>query len=208
MPEQFAVIVDGLEGLPKYIEGVNDAVALNAARAVNKTAERYRKAAAEEIRRQINLPESYVSPNAGRLSIVQTASRAEPEAIIRARGRRTSLAQFVTSAPAKRGLSVHLSVVPGRSIELKKAFLIRLRSGTADLDTRSNTGLAVRLGPNDTLRNKKQAIRMKNGLYLLYGPSVAQVLVNNEGGGVAADLSEGISAFLKDEFERLQGVFT
>lgn len=202
MSEAFAVVAEGLENIAQLTADMKADVEMSAVQSINKTAERMRAAAAAEIRRQVNFPADYVAPRAGRLAVTMKATRGKLEARITARGRVTSLARFVLNSPG-RGQAVELAVVPGRTVTLKRAFLMRLRAGTADLDTRSNQGLAVRLKPNDVLRNKLRTVQMSNGLYLLYGPSVAQVFINNAGGGVAEQLSPQALAFMESEFLRL-----
>jgi hypothetical protein len=198
--DTYAVFVEGLQDLGE-IEGLDDKIALAAVRSINKIARDGRVAISREIRRQVNLPASYLSPSGGRLAVSRQATKGNLEAAITARGRATSLARFSSGGKVgKEGVSV--SVSPGRSVTLKRAFLIRLRSGTANLDTQANLGLAVRLRPGETLRSKYAARRMASGLYLLYGPSVAQVFLDNSGKGVASDMTPEILDNLEIEFGR------
>lgn len=198
--DSYAVFVEGLQDLGE-IENLDDKIALAAVRSINKIARDGRVAISREIRRQVNLPASYLSPSGGRLAVSRQATRGNLEAAISARGRATSLARF--SAGGKVGKEgVTVSVSPGRSVTLKRAFLLRLRAGRASLDTQSNLGLAVRLRPGESLRGKYAARRMASGLYLLYGPSVAQVFLDNSGKGVATDFEPEILANLEIEFGR------
>jgi len=180
-----------LDSLPKQL--------LTAAvRAVNRTADRARTAAAREIRKQVALPPSYLSPSGGRLTVTKKANSNDLEAVITGRQRATSLATFTqgTKTPGKAGVSV--TVAPGFARFMRKAFLIRLRAGTADLDTKNNLGLAIRLKPGETIQNKRQMVRLKGNLYLLYGPSVDSVFK-----GVRDDIGPDTSDFLATEFARL-----
>jgi hypothetical protein len=99
-------------------------------------------------------------------------------------------------------------VHPGRARFMKRAFLIKLRAGTDSIETRFNQGLAIRLKPGETLQNKKNVVQLKNGLYVLYGPSVSQVFLDNEGDGVAKDIEPSVLDELEDQFLRLLEVNT
>ena len=71
-------------------------------------------------------------------------------------------------------------------------------AGTADLDTKSNLGLAIRLRPGESINNKRAVVRLQGNLALLFGPSVSQVFA-----GVANDEAPGIAEKLEQEFLRL-----
>ncbi len=199
--DNWAVMVEGLENLQDF-DKIKRNVRLAAARAINKVTRDGRVEIAQDIRDQINFPASYVSPGQKRLYVSQEATAAKLEGKITARSRVTSLARFVQGTP-QRGQGVRVEVKPGRSRYMRRAFLIRLRAGTADLDTKSNLGLAIRLRSGERLQNKIVAKRMQNGLYLLYGPSVDQVFRSNSGEGVASDIAPKLAEKLEREFKRL-----
>lgn len=195
MNDAFVVAIDGLpdnmplEALPKRIQQ-------NAVRAVNYAAKRGRTRAAKEIRQQVNFPASYLYDSAGRLT-VQTAKTISDLAEIRGHWRPTSLARFATRGTVgKPGVS--LQVKPGKATRSNRMFLIRLRAGTADLETKSNMGLAIRLKPGERVTGKLTTVQMKNGLTLLYGPSISQVFRS-----VAADETPAVEEDLTREFLRL-----
>ena len=203
MMSQFAFFTDGLE--VDLLEGFStEQRRLAAARAINKIARDARAQAAKMIRNEVNLPARYVSPSEGRLAVTKQANGSNLEARITARGRATSLAQFVTG-PAKPNVQgVHIEVAPGKARFLRRAFLIRLPQGNSPVtDTKFNLGLAVRLKPGDSLRNKITARRVEKGLYVLYGPSVSQVFRANDGDGIANEMTPGLETKLRDEFLRL-----
>lgn len=200
MARNFVVIVEGLKDMQE-IAGLHDDILFNSVKAINKIAASGRTQAARAIGQQVAFPASYLNPAAKRLFVSRTASRARPEAAITARARATSLARFVTGGG--NGTGVRVEVKPGSTRFLRRAFLIKLRAGSAPVDTKSNMGLAVRLAPGDELRNKKSVVKMARGLYLLYGPSVDQVFLDNSGEGVAADLAPKMADQLTDEFLRL-----
>lgn len=202
MASQFAVIVEGISDL-KDFEGADERLKLNIVRAINKIAPQVRTESRHRILRQINFPSSYLDPSAKRLYVSRLATKAKPEAAITARRRPTSLARFIVGSPTPNKAGVTVSVGKGKTETLRRAFVIRLRSGTADLDTKANLGLAVRLKRGETLRNKNATMKMANGLYLLYGPSIQQVFLDNSGEGVAQDVAPYALDKLDEEINRL-----
>lgn len=197
---QFAVMVEGVESL-REIRDLGPRIKIAAAQAINKVARDQRAEAARRITDQVNLPKSYVSPAGGRLVVSQQAQKESLEARITARGRPTSLARFSRGTPGKAGVTVE--VKPGQTSFMRRAFLIRLPQGSTLTDSRFNLGLAIRLRPGERLQNKVRQVKLDKGLYLLYGPSVQQVFLNNEGKGVAADLADPTADYLEAEFTRL-----
>ena len=173
-----------------------------AAIAVNRIARDGRALAAREIRDQVNLPAKYLTPAGGRLTVIQRATAANPTSVIRGRGRPTSLAQYVQGNPKPSVPGVYLEVAPGRVRFMSRAFLIRLRSGGELTDTKFNMGLAIRLRKGERLSNKTNFTKTKDGLYLMYGPSVDQVFLSNDGKGVAAEIAPDLVGRLQREFER------
>lgn len=200
---QFVVAVEGIETL-REIRDLGPKIKFAAVQAINKVARDQRAEAARRITDQINVPKSYVSPAGGRLVVSQQAQRTSLEARITARGRPTSLARFSRGTPGKAGVTVE--VKPGQSSFMRRAFLIRLPQGSALTDTRFNLGLAIRLRPGERLQNKVRQVKLDNGLYLLYGPSVQQVFLDNQGRGVADDLAEPTADYLEAEFARLLAI--
>lgn len=197
----WAVFVEGLDDLKNFGQ-IKPAIRLAAARAINKTSRDGRVEIARDIRDQVKLPASYVAPSQKRLYVSQMATQQQLEGRITARTRATSLARFVQGTP-QRGQGVRVEVAPGRSRYMKRAFLIKLPAGKSDIDTKFNMGLAIRLRPGESLRNKANVRRMEKGLYLLYGPSVDQIFRANDGSGVANDIAPSLAVRLEREFLRL-----
>jgi hypothetical protein len=192
----YVVAVEGLSAVNAVSDLPAD-IATAARQAVNATLTRARTDAAREMMRQVNFPARYLTGEQGKLVINKRATNASLEGSIIGRHRPTSLARFSTSgAPNKAG--VRVQVKPGFARFLPRSFLIRLRAGTASVETKSNLGLAIRLRPGETIKNKKHVVKMSGGLYLLYGPSVDQVFST-----VAEDVAPSAAAFLEDEFSRL-----
>ncbi len=193
----YVVAVEGLSAL-RDLETLPTQVKLAAQRAVNRTIDRARTSSARRMREQVNFPARYLSGEDGRLAISQRATGDNLEARITGRFRPTSLARFVTAGSlGSRRAGVRVEVAPGFAKRSRRMFLIRLRAGTAELDTKSNLGLAIRLKPGERIEHKARQIG-KTGLYLLYGPSVDQVFRT-----VADDVAPEAADDLEAEFLRL-----
>ena len=193
MAEGFAVFVEGLKDIPSA-QDMHEARRRAARIATNDTATWARTRSQREIEKQVAFPTGYPNPAGGRLAVRTRASDSDLEAIVTGRGRPTSLARFArgTLTPGKRD-GVTVEVAPGRARYARRMFAIRLRAGNADLETKSNLGLAIRLKPGETLTGKRFAVKMNNGLYLLYGPSVDQVF-DDVAGMIAPDAAEHMAA--------------
>ena len=169
-------------------------------RSINKTADRARTLASQDIREQVAFPASYLAPSAKRLFVSTKATKVSPfEAVISGRDRPTSLARFTNQKPLgggqrRRGGQVAVTVKPGVRRYIKRAFLITLNN--------SNVGLAVRTdgGPPNNAYAPKE---IGKNLWLLYGPSVDQVLsAASNGGGIYEEIVPETLDFLNDEFNR------
>lgn len=195
MASQYLVAVKGLDVEIKGIERAAAAVQITALRAMNRTLDRARTSSARDILDQVAFPKSYLNPSSGRLAVTKRATRADLEGRVTGRFRATSLARFVRDKP-RRGQPVNVSVKPGSTQVLPRAFLIPLRSGGGNLDTNANMGLAIRTGGR-VLRNSKRAKKLAPGLYLLYGPSVSQAF-----GQIVGEKAEDAADFFEQEFLR------
>lgn len=169
-------------------------------RSINKTADRARTSASQDIREQVAFPASYLAPSAKRLFVSTKATKSSPfEAVISGRDRPTSLARFTNQKPLgggqrHRGGQLAVTVKPGVRRYIKRAFLITLNN--------SNVGLAVRTdgGPPNNAYAPKE---IGKNLWLLYGPSVDQVLsAASNGGGIYEEIVPETLDFLNDEFNR------
>lgn len=196
----FAVAVEGMETLAD-VRNIGSETKLAAVRAVNKVSRDQRAEAARRIGEQINLPKRQLGPSGGRLTVTKKATRADMESRITARGRPTSLARFSRGNPGSAGVTVE--VKPGQARFMRRAFLLRLPQGSALTETRFNLGLAIRLRPGERISSKVSQVKLSKGLYLLYGPSVQQVFLDNQEKGVADDLAEPTARKLEAEFLRL-----
>lgn len=199
MSNTFVFAVEGIANLREFAYDRED-IEMAALRAINSTLAETRTEAAARIRKEVNYSASYLAPSQKRLFVNKLARRGDLEGSIVARGRPTSLARFVQGS-ATTGQGVNVMVAPGVARYMKKAFLIKLRAGS-EIETRFNRGLAIRLRPGETLRRKTNVVQMKNGLFILYGPSVSQVFLNNAGEGVAKELEPEVMQEMETEFLR------
>lgn len=192
----------GIDKLVEFLKTAEERATRSAVLATNDAALFARRLSSAEIRKEVNFKSSYLIGGGAeaRLAISKKASGADIEAIVTGRDRPTSLARFSTGAPSfnsKRAPRVKVSGHSGTKV-LQGAFFMRLRKGSqAVTQENSNVGLAVRLKRGETVRNKRQAVPIGAGLYLLYGPSVGQVFA-----AVAADIEPKVSEVLGDEFVR------
>lgn len=202
---KYVVVAEGLGDLVNAdIGAIPDEIKRKAVMAINRTVQWARTQAAREMRRQVAFKASYLTGAEGRLRIAKKATGNDLEAIIVGRQRPTSLARFAKTtdpATARRQGGVNVEVKPGAAKFMKGAFLVRLRAGSVKTDTQYNLGLAIRLKPGQTLRNKKHAIQLDNNVYILYGPSVDQVFRT-----VSEDISPDALMHLEREFERLRAL--
>jgi hypothetical protein len=196
--QQYAVAIEGLEAI-KSLDDLPERIARAAFRAINTTADRSRTDADRAIRLQVAFAASYLAPSAGRLTVTKRANGDDLAAVITARGRPTSLARYVVSGQVGKRGGVAVEVKPGLAKFMPRAFLMRLRAGAGPVDDANfNLGLAIRLKPGESIHNKKDMVRIASGLYLLYGPAVAQVFST-----VSEDIAPAEAQFLEDEFSRL-----
>lgn len=196
---KYVVVAEGLSDLVNSdLENISDELRRKAVMAINRAIEWARVQASREMRRQVAFKAGYLRE---RLRVTKKARGQDLEAIITGRQRATSLARFARDtdpAAARRRGGVRVEVKPGAAKMMKGAFLVRLRAGAAKTDTQYNLGLAIRLKPGDSLRNKKYAVQLDQNVYILYGPSVDQVFRS-----VADDLSPDALVYLEREFDRL-----
>lgn len=201
MARVYAIIADSA-GAILDIDELPDKVAEAARRAVNASADRARSWSATEVRKQVNFPARYVSKEEGRLAVKARASKTSLVASVSARQRSTSLARFSTGTASNKKRGVTVAVKPGVAKYLKGAFFIKLKGAGGDIDTNANLGLAIRTKNNARPSNAYKPVQMKNGLWLLYGPSVSQALLSARGTGIWPKMEDKVREYLGDEFNR------
>lgn len=153
----------------------------------------------KEVYDEIDFPAGYLTRD--RLFLKSRATPTRLEARIAGRDRPTSLARFATRGQTirnTRGRGVQVQVKDGKIRNMKRAWLTPLRAGATSL---GNVGLAVRVGPGQSLRNTHGGKLLRTdkwgSTYLFYGPSVNQVF-----GDVAWDNRDRVSDMLVSEFLR------
>lgn len=213
MSDTFIVAIDGLAAT-RGLADLPDTAKRNLARAINYATQRTAAQSRRLIREQVNFPARYLTgtmpDGKARFGQQRRANPGNLVADIIARWRPTSLAQFTSATPpvagkrgnrkrnkqAKEGIAVQIK--PGQLETIHGAILIRLRRGSDMTDTNYNLGLAIRTKGNQPPHGAYRPVKMKSGLWLLYGPSVSQVFksVREDVSGFAADAAAR-------EFDRL-----
>lgn len=206
MAENFTIIIPNLKQLD-FTRNLPNDVLRSIRIATNYAATRGRTAMGREVLRQVNLPPDYVSPRNRRLYVSKQAKNNDLEAVITARARATSLAQFVNGRNGGEGNApLSVEVHKGSVRRMPGAFLMKLKSGSQLTDTKFNMGLAVRTRSGRPPASYKP-VRVSDNLYLLYGPSVSQIIASSTSGkGVADELTPDIQAMLEEEFWRQMGL--
>lgn len=162
-------------------------VPVAAQRAVNRTGNFARAESSRRVREQVQFAARYLSGADGKIQLIP-ATQQSLQAKLTVRSRPTSLARFASGTKK----NVRVTVAPGSTRSLPGAFL---------LGVGSNTLLAVR-GVNRP-RTAFKPRRLGKSLWVLYGPSLAQVLVaKNERKGVWPSMEAQLGAMLETEFLR------
>ena len=202
---EMVVVVEGVRDLAEALGYARATIDRELPKAMNKTANRTRTRVSKTVRELVRFPARYLGPSAGNLSVSERASPSKLTITISGRDRPTSLARFrVGRTPAEPALRV---TPGGPATRIPRSFLINLRRGQkspkqlAAAGEDPNVGLAVR-SEGKPLGSWKP-IEMSPGLWLLYGPSVDQVLMGDGMRGAFAQNEEDALDFLEAEFWRL-----
>ena len=195
--------IAGILDLENFLASVPDKTRQAAAFAMNDVLSgqgiaRFRKAVAAEVA----FPAGYVND---KIEMAQHATPTRLVASLVGRQRPTSLARFATSGTigGKGGVTVR---VKGASTHMKGAFLVRLNRGAQITEDGFNVGLAVRLKPGTTLKNKKDQsglVHLSRNVVLLYGPSVDQILRNEAADAEGPAVADAIATEFFRQFARL-----
>lgn len=172
MIDDITVAVFGIKDLKDiraHLPGVERAVG----RAVRDTTAFAFKDAKKEMLKQVAWPKAYLDEN--RFSKITHGRGSGVQGRISARFRPTSLARFVTSrsqlvsgkGPRDRARELSVTVKPGRTKVMKRAFLMKLRNG--------NEGLAMVVDPGNETGRYEWKTKHGRTIRMLYGPSVDQV---------------------------------
>lgn len=189
----------GLDDLISLFEQLPEVADRAAQMAVNDTARFARRLGSRKVRDEVNFRQRYMgNDEEGALSVASFASSGDGEAVVRARNDAKSLASFAQGQPRFGKAGARVRVAPGRTKTMGRAFFMKLRRGNADIDDENyNVGLAIRLRKGERIMRKTKMKALGGGLYLLYGPSVAQVFDD-----VALEMQGEVSDYLVTEFVR------
>lgn len=198
-----AILTTGLKEFTKFFENLPELATQAAYLAINDTSRDTVPLLKSKMRAQINFPKEYLNPQ--RLSIKRKANRANLEAVISGRDRPTSLARFApgatrqnTTVRNKPGRPIFVTVKTGKQVKLDRSFLVKLKNG--------NMGLAIRLPPGQTPDRAYKPLELTRGggrgtgAWLLYGPSVDQVMQ-----GVLPETTGSVQDMLSKNFLRQFG---
>lgn len=195
------IVSSGLDKVGKFFETAPEASETAARIAVNDVTSRSGlKLVKDKMLDEIEFPAGYLTGD--RLAVTKRATNKSLEAVITGRKRATSLARFVTGSlgVGAKNQQVTVRVKRGKTQVMRNAFLVRLKQGASLNEDKYNIGLAVRLGPGETVGNKKTTHKswlVPGRVALLYGPSVDQVFRT-----VADDVAPAIGDMLEAEFFR------
>lgn len=205
------VKIVGLDALLDSYKKAPDAAATAAQLALNSGARTARRLSADKILSQVNLGPDYFKGSKGdqRLA-VRLAKQGELTSEVIARKRPTSLARYSLNRTVRRGQPVNVKIrnkiktgakVSGGSRSEAPFFLLKLRAGKADIESKFNLGLAVRLRKGEKLSGKYKLVKPlnpgKDNVVLLYAPSVDQVFQT-----VRFDVRNPVGAHMQAEFVR------
>lgn len=179
--------------------------------AINDTIRRGRRLFKREILSQVNLSPSYL--NSARLTEVFATEDNLSGAIV-GRRRPTSLARFDAkplyapnkTRPGRKRAGVSVKV-KGKRQTISRAFLVQLKAGNKD---GVNQGLAIRLPkgqkPDRRYRGKPLYKNQDSNVWLLYGPSINQVMTSEKDGkSMVQEKRPELTSYLNREFRRQFG---
>lgn len=190
--EQFSVTISGLRSI-QDLDTLTRSQAIIASRAINQVARNTRARSAKLLRDQIAFGARYLSGANGKIE-VQTANPGRLSARLSASSAPRSLARFVKGSPKGKG-KVRVEVTPGSSKALPGAFMLNLNKGG------ENSLLAVRSATRP--RGAYRPRRLGKSLWLLYGPSVSQALLHDDGNaGIWVEIEDDIANALEVEYLR------
>lgn len=195
------IIAAGLREFTSFAASLPDLAVEAAYLAVNDTSRDSVPLLKREIRKQVAFPAKYLTSD--RLGVRRKANKTTLEAVVSGRDRPTSLARFSPGATPQnsKGRPLFVTVKPGQQKKFVRndgrpsAFLVSLRNG--------NTGLAIRLPKGQEPSSAYKPVPLTRGggkatgAWLLYGPSVDQVLK-----GVAGDAGQELTEMLERNFLR------
>lgn len=206
------IVVEALKDFQRYVDQLPEQARTSARIALNLGADRAtRKLLPDAMQKEIAFPNGYLDGE-DKLGITQRATDQNLEATILARQRATSLARFSPGISPGRTApgGIRVMVKPGNSVVLKRAFAVRLKGSSAAARTDNfNIGLAIRLKPGETPRNinrvTAQLLDKNDNVFILYAPSVDQVMQTVLDEHVGEDITDVIETEFFRQIVRLTG---
>lgn len=190
----------------QFLGEVSDMQIRAMSKALNKTGPHTRTQMDRAIRQQVAFPASYLRPSTKRLFVAKKATKTKLETVIEGRGRPTSLARFIKGGALamknrrKKPEAIQVEVKPGSVSGIKRAWVVSL-PGAPDSN---NLGLAVRTEAGKKPKGAYAPKKLDNNVWLLYGPSVDQVLYSvRNNGGVIEEIYGPTLDYLSREYDRL-----
>ena len=202
MRRAYAILIDQ-KGVLQDFENLSEENREAARIALNYAADRARTRSAAAVRSQLALPARYVSPSEGRLTVSARATNSDLQATVSAQARPTSLARFV-SKKHKPYIphDAKVEIKPGVARYIRNARFVKLRQGSGTTDTNFNMGLAIRTKNGQRPSGAYRPVQMRNGMWLLYGPSVSQALLSLRDTGIWPDMTEEVLNNIMREYYR------
>lgn len=198
---------NGIPQYATYLKALPSVTKRAASIAINEITEGYAvREARKKTYAEVAFPRGYLDGE--RLDVTQRAFPERLEAQITGRFRPTSLARFALpgqSQEATRRTGIRVRVNPGRSeLITPPSFFLKLNAGPNNTDN-FNLGIAIRLKPGETVRNRRFPDRYRLGnddVFILYGPSVEQVF-REVAADIAPDVVQRVGQEFVRQFERL-----
>lgn len=187
---EFSVTIQGIKTLADLAD-LPKANQRLAQLAINKIARDARSQSGKLLRQQLNFPARYLSGKDGKITL-KPASTGNLQATLSASSDPRSLARFQVGTARGRG-KIKVEVQPGGVRSLPGAFLLNIGE---------NSLLAVRSPTKPKGAFKPR--RLGKSLWLLYGPSVSQALLHDQGQeGIWVDMEDDLAGKLEVEYLRL-----
>ncbi|KJZ31238.1 hypothetical protein TW83_09965 [Paracoccus sp. S4493] len=159
--------IRALRELSGALDGIDGMISA----AINRTADWAQREAVEMIESKVAFPANYLVGEQ-RLRVYSSLP-SRLSAVITARFRSTQLSRFATNLPvAGKRVTPRVQVSPGRDSEMRSAFFMKLKRGTA---MTGNVGIAMREEAYDKYAGAGWSGYSWEGVKILYGPSVSQV---------------------------------
>lgn len=192
----------GLDSVEKFYATMPERTEKALRLAVNAASLHGARMAKKQMIAEVNRTSAYIGNpknlNA-KLAVVKTAKAGDLESIVQANHRAASLAGFSNSPVSfgKPRTPIRVRVGRSKTVELKRAFFIRLKRGATLSEDNYNLGIAMRLKPGEKVNNKNVHVSGNSRYAVLYGPSVEQMFNR-----ITPEIADDVLAYAEREFLR------